>query len=613
MLDSSSPPSWLRAASLRVVDASQEYHGLAAMRGVRTNAGTPRVPEWSQAWSDIVHSQRTLQGLREAGVTALVIHFDDGFGLPAQAREIEHSAEFAALCHEAGLRVFAHVEAGALCYETLLAQHPGLAAWAQRDAQGQLIPAADGLPAWRPCYLSDGFLRLLGDSLAAACERVRADGVYLANVGPHECHCQRCQHAFRRLLGSRHPEPARTLGLPSVEHVRLPERLSPADPLVAEGAYFRIYALRSALAEARIRLRSVSAHMALWAAPRLEPGALSRGTVLWELSAPVDILTYYEDSAEAAEPPLHAFLAGNATRTTICVRPREPEPARPRTNAAAALAYGGHAILWHGALRGGEIPETAQPAFLNDPSSHESWRHCIDFAAHHAHYFHGAKSIAEVALVFSMADVGATTEESEERHEAERALLSAGLPFDLLPIETAAAGRHRVLVVAGQRRVADDEAATLGGLSRAGRSLVLVGEAGALDPWGRRRRQSAFAPLLSLQHVRRTASGDLGAVVNELLGPHPILRVLGATGQPGQVAAHPFRLPTGQATIHVLNTGDRPLEGLRLQLRADLAPSRHVAWHGPEVSDRMLGCAADGESIVTALPTLRSYALIVAS
>jgi len=633
MLNPSSPPSWLRAASLRWVDASGQYYGLARARGVGEGGGLPRVPEWSEAWSDVVHSQRTLQGLRDAGITAITIHFDHGFGLKAQAREIEHATEFAALCHAYGLRVFAYIEAGALFHETLLAEHPGVAAWAQRDAQGVVIPIGPGRPAWRPCYLSSGFLGLLKESISVACEGVNADGVYLANVGPHLCHCERCQETFRRLLASHHPDPRRTLGLPTLAHVRLPEFAAPGDPLAVEAAYFRVYALRSALAEARIHLRSVSAHVALWARPRVSAEGIAMGSAaLWELSAAADILTCdapagCDDGGENTQPFVHPFLAGNATRTIICLgspghggRQSPASPADVVARSQAALGFGGHVLAWEGALRGADLPESAQPAFLSGSEAREAWEHCVRFAARHEHYFHGARSMAEVAVAFSVTDIAATPDELQSARRAEQALLKASIPFDVLPIESVASGEHRVVVLAGQRRMTDEEGAVLVALARAGRALVLVGEIGTQDRAGRQRRQGALAPVLSLpavRQVRPSSEGSglepIGRVVRELLQPNPVVEVVRPRGAGPGVVVHPFRLPTRQAAFHLLNTGGRVVEGLRLRIRGDLAPTRHVAWHGPEASDQMLGCAAEGGLIVTALPALRAYALVVTS
>ncbi len=640
MLEPSSPPSWLRPASLRWVDASHEYHGLVTRRAA-SGPGAARSPEWSQAWSDVVHSHRALEALRQAGCTAITIHFDHGFGLGAQAKELEHAAQLASVCHDLGFRVFAYVEAGALCYESLLAEHPGLAGWVQRTPQGDPIPTQTGVPAWRPCYLSRGFREYLKQSITLASEQMGADGIQLANVGPHDCHCERCQHTFRRFLGARHHDPQASFGLPSFEHVRIPVAPAASDPLLTEYGHFRVYALRSALAQLRIHLRSLSAHLALWAEPRVSPPASAPCAVIWQLSAPADILTCevpVQPSVCADEPVIpigpyaHALLAGAATRTTVCVRPATGQAASPPSRsgarvsaeACAAMALGGHTMANHGALRPASGHPTT-PAFLADGEAYSEWHRCLDFAARHEHYHHRAQSLAEVALTFSAADVCPGPEAADLFGHVEEALLGACLPFDLLPVGEADSTHHRVFVVAGQGPITDEEGETLCAMARKGRGLVLVGGAGSHDPLGRRRQRNALAPVMGLPHVRQLKARpggparrgafevDLALTVRELLPDPPAVEVIKAEDAGPRPVIRALRLPTEQATFHLLNVGRTPAEGVRLRVRADLAPGKHVAWHEPDAPDTVLDSVADGLTITTALPPFRVYGLVVTS
>ena len=627
MLDSSSPPGWLRPASLRWVDASAEYHGLASTRSPSVQGTPVRTPEWSQAWSDVVHSQRTLEALRDAGITAITVHFDGGFGPSAQAEEFRHAARFARSCREHGLRVFAKVEAGALFYETLLADQPGLAAWAQRDAGGTIIPTGDGRPAWRPCYRSRGFLEMLKDSISQACEHLEADGVVIAHLGPHSCHCERCQRAFRALLASRHPNPGETLGLPTLQHTRLPAASSPEDPLSREAAYFEVHALRTALAELRIHARSRSAQVALWAEAQLGGNARSRAAA-WELSAPADVLTPPGggDSRGGGrlQETIRALLAGQATHTMVCMGPTEAEGTPPQlTEMALALAFGGHVLASHGATRPAQSRSGSEASrFVAEDWYHGDWRAYLDFIARHEHYYHRAESLTEVALLFSLADIAAGEADAEAVDSAERALLETGIPFDMEPIGRADASGHQVLVVAGQSHMSVAEGETLCKLAREGRKLVVVGDAGTCDTLGRLRRVPLLEELRDEAGVAFVADTEgppedsrarAADAVKAALPASPVVETTGVEGAQGIVAVRPFRLPTGQAAFHVLNCGGTRLEGVRLRIRGDLAPTGHVAWHCPGSTDRMLDCATDGRSVITALPPLDTYALVVTS
>ncbi len=615
MLDASSPPSWLRPAALRWVDASDQFYGLGALRMAIGPGRDARTPEWSRAWSDVVHSHRTLEALRDAGVTAITIHFDHGFGPSAQAEEFRRAARFAQSCRDFDLRVFAYVEAGALYYETLLPDRPGIAAWAQRDGRGDII-RAEGKPAWMPCYRSRGYLEMLKDSISMAGEQVGVDGIYLANLGPHACRCERCQATFRTLLASRHPEPAASFGLHSLDHVRLPSPAAVNDPLRHEAAYFEVYALRSALAELRIHLRSISAQVALWADPRLTSGpSVDSCTALWELSAPADVITCNVPlgNHDALRARAHAYLAGHGTRTTACVAPMgDPTPEALYQELGVALAFGGHVLAGHGALRPADPAMT--PRFSADGPTRDVWRSCLEFAARHEHYQHRATSIADVALAFSTTDVASEPIELATFQSAEQSLIDAGIPFDLVPIESADPGRHAVLAIAGQPRMLEAEGDVLRGIAEGGGALVLVGDVGTRDGFGRRRRVDVFAAIDELDNVKRVVSpDDIPGAIAKLMSDPPVVEIEDAPAWNGQIAVRPYRLPTGQATLQIANVGDQPAEGIRLRVRRDLVPSGHVAWHDPGSADRMLDCATDADTVITALPPLHAYALIVTS
>jgi len=290
------------------------------------------------------------------------------------------------------------------------------------------------------------------------------------------------------------------------------------------------------------------------------------------------------------------------------------------------MAFGGHVLANDAALRCGDPAvrapwEAVTPCFVTDEEMRNAWAQLLDLAGRHEHYHHRAESLAEDVLAFSAADVAAEAGDVAARTALERALLGGHLPFAVLPIEAVDATRHRVIVVAGQTRVTDTEADTIGRLACDGCGIVLMGEAGACDEHGRRRSVSAFAPLLTLPKVccldslgeRRGAdwrAGILG-VVRDLLPRPPVVELV--AGDESGVLLCPFRLPTGQSAFHLLNTARHPMQGLRLHVRADLAPSRHVALHCPEASDTLLDSTLDAGVIISALPPLRSYALVVTS
>ena len=147
-----------------------------------------------------------------------------------------------------------------------------------------------------------------------------------------------------------------------------------------------------------------------------------------------------------------------------------------------------------------------------------------------------------------------------------------------------------------------------------GAGLLLVGDAGTHDPYGRRRRIDLFTDIEESERVVRLESAsDLAETIFGLLpGPQAVV-IEGGAEHAGRVIVRPFRLPTGQGALHLANVSHEPISDLRLRIRRDLAPGGHISWHDPGSTDRMLDCAADGDTVLTALPPLHTYALIVTS
>jgi len=293
------------------------------------------------------------------------------------------------------------------------------------------------------------------------------------------------------------------------------------------------------------------------------------------------------------------------------------------TEMALALAFGGHVLASHGATRPAQSRSGSEASrFIAEDWYHGDWRAYLDFIARHEHYYHRAESITEVTLLFSLADIAAREADVKAMDGAERALLETGIPFDMAPIDRAGPAGHQVLVIAGQSHMSVAEGETLCNLAREGRKVVVVGDAGTCDTLGRLRRVPLLEELRDVTGVAFVADTGgppedsrayIAAAVKTALPASPVVETAGVEGAQGMVVVRPFRLPTEQATFHVLNCGATRLEGVRLRIRGDLARTGHVAWHCPGSTDRMLDCATDGESVITALPPLDTYALVVTS
>ncbi|MGQ9730231.1 MAG: hypothetical protein ACUVX8_03075 [Candidatus Zipacnadales bacterium] len=618
MVEPSASPPWLRAGSLSWVDLSGEFCGVAARRLGRLSHPSLATIASTRTWSDAVHSQQMLKTLREAGITAIGVHFDDGFGLDTQASDLEHTRAFVSACRDLGFRVFASIEAGALFYETLLDSYSDLASWAQRDSNGAIRPAPRGLPAWLPCYTNPAFLSSLQRSIHAVCEQLHADGVLLRNVGPHRCHCDRCREVFHQMLRVRYADPFATFGLPTFDHVCLPAKLRLSDPLCFEAARFELHVLKNALVQLRAFLRTLTPHAALWVEPRLHSPLANSLTAHWELCAGTDIQTFpIHSQLPNSMAAVHVYAIGRGTSTLICIKNAACGP-------ELAIACGGHPLTFSGILHGTSsdafLSGSLLPAVLVNANMQTALARILGFAARHEHYHYQAQSIAEVALIFSAADLLSKRDDLEALIYVESALVNLGVPFDVLPIEKAQGAPYSLFVMAGQSRLTEEEISIVRGCIQKGVGLLVVGNAGRMDEFGRPRIPEPLADLVREGRARQVAEPSdakwsirFMAAISSLLPQPPVVEVLAPPHTPRPVFVHPYRLPTGQAAFHLVNMGERTIEGLRLRVRADLAPTRHVAWHEPDTSDCLLDPTLDGDRLVAALPPLHDYALAVTS
>src|SRR5205814_271311 len=74
------------------------------------------------------HTEEAVRKLKELGVTIAIIHFYKGFGLKAEAPQLDDARKLAALLHKNNIRVGVYV-GSTLGYETFLVEKPDAAQW----------------------------------------------------------------------------------------------------------------------------------------------------------------------------------------------------------------------------------------------------------------------------------------------------------------------------------------------------------------------------------------------------------------------------------------------------------------------------------------------------
>ena len=69
-------------------------------------------------------SEDTIRGLRSNGVEVFHTHLYKGFGMAAEAREMQDTVRAAAFAHSLGMKVDTYIQWNTMMYETFFAEEP---------------------------------------------------------------------------------------------------------------------------------------------------------------------------------------------------------------------------------------------------------------------------------------------------------------------------------------------------------------------------------------------------------------------------------------------------------------------------------------------------------
>jgi len=245
-------PEWIAPGKLRWVWALWEPIELYTRGGYGAGIGDGRATgHWVRKWYDRMFSDEILDRLAAVGVNLVSTHFYKGFGLKAEAAEMARAADFTRRAHARGIRVLGYHQFSTVIYETMLDEVPQLADWIQRDAAGNLCTYGSATWRWMACPIHDGFMSYLKGVMERCLNGAGMDGVEFDGTS-YDCHCEKCQAAFRRYLAEHNLQPLERFGIPHFRHARIPPRFDAKDPLCQEAARFRIQLMGDRLREMRV-------------------------------------------------------------------------------------------------------------------------------------------------------------------------------------------------------------------------------------------------------------------------------------------------------------------------------------------------------------------------
>lgn len=472
--------------------------------GRRVTGGIEGSALWLEDWHHWFDSEESARLMEDLGLNMLHCRFYKGMGWKYESQDFPNVKRFVDNCHKHNIRVLAYVQFSSLYYETMLDEVPDLADWASLDSKGQKRTYhAGAYYRWLPCANAPGFEAYLKKVIAIALKEGGFDGIMFDNCHVPPCYCNRCAALFREHL-AKIPKPEERFGLTTVAHVEPPVLSSFGeiqDPIYQEWIRFRSQRITALY-------RRLYLH-----AKTCKPSAIVSGNIqnIRRANMVGSAGLSVTDLADCFD--LFVSQSGNAPGVVdgcIINRVREMKLAGILNTPILALCdsdaggapeektKGEMLALIEDAVFGG-IPtdrtvlkpdrEMVSPASL---ALHRPMLERFNEAVRSGRKGLAAPSYQPVRLVYSKE----SSLFSEDSHDAilaaEEILLRNHIPYGLLPT---APGTPlmvpedcEVLVVAGQRCLADSQLNDLIRFARRGGRLIVTGQSGSHDALYRQRR-----------------------------------------------------------------------------------------------------------------------------
>ncbi|MCZ2077490.1 MAG: hypothetical protein LC130_21125 [Bryobacterales bacterium] len=634
-------PDWIAPGKLRWVWALWEPIELYARGGSAAGIGDGRATgHWVRKWYERMHSDEILDKLAAAGVNVVSTHFYKGFGLKAEAAEMERAADYTRRAHARGIRVLGYHQFSTVIPETMLDEVPNLADWIQRKADGTMATYGSAYWRWKACPIHDDFITYLKGVMDRCLIDADMDGVEFDGTS-YECWCDKCQAAFREYLAKHNPQPLERFGIPHFRHARVPPRYDRKDPLWQEWVRFRIDLMGRRLREMRayVHQKKPSAALvtyedcpALWRKDRTrllpDQGDYLDLSVAESHDMPqvrdgelVTKVRHLKEGTAIRQVVLSTdWLSSPKTGISL---PKDPKPVE--LDMAECLACGGHVLTATWSLRSGDKRDGS--AFFEQPAFHATLKRYMGFSRDHEDLYVGSEACANVWVYHSLESLAFDhTTSYNSVLGFEQALLGRIAYRVAKEAHLTSLGPRDVLIVANQTCLAERECRAIRAAVHRGCGLVLTGRSSECDENFRQREKPALEDLQSAPRVRYFArcpgaTKQTQPSMHAMMPSDPALIVttvveLARQGPAVELAGGDERQPlafvdiyrTAQGYVaHVVYYGDGEPRGYRLRV-ANWLTSGKPLLYSPHLTAPVPLAAANGW--IELPPTFGRYAAI---
>ena len=492
---SSERPEWLDEEPIIIVG------GWDDMPLFRRRVGSLR--EWHDEAYEQAHTEERVLQLKELGVTMAVLHFYKGFGLEAEAEHLADARKLAELCRKHGIRVGVYV-GSTVAYETFLLEKPEAEAWFVPDYLGQPVHYGRTQTFRKRVYFAHpGYKEYIRKVVRMAVEDFQADLIHFDNTStqarrPMFFHPLAIQD-FREFLERKYTPEAlkRRLGFNDLRYVTPPAHEAPlstiTDPLFQEWADFRCHQLTEYYREMKEYIRGLNPQVAVENNPHI---GMSGVNTVWEqgvdyprLLDHTDIV-WTEEGNDAGISPDGVLISKIRSYKTATGLGNKIFSYTFRTPlmVAEAMAYNRGCLGMVGGIQ--EYPDP--------PPAH---RRYIRYYRDRFDHYRKPESAADVAVLHSYATMAFNNDRPyQSTYLFEQALIQAKVPFDIIfDRHLSDLSRYRVLVLADQECLSDEQMDQIRGFVKRGGGLVATEHTSLLTPWRSRRLDFGLADLFAVQ------------------------------------------------------------------------------------------------------------------
>jgi hypothetical protein len=460
------------------------------------------------------HTEENVRKIAATGLTlSRILHFYKGFGLEAEQEEMKRTVELIRLFHKYGLKVPVYI-GGTMFSETFFLETPEAKKWIRVDQWGQPVTyGGHQTSRYFPCLNQPGYVEYLKKVLKKAVVEAKADRIFFDNFTlysePQSCHNEACVREFRRYLSRKYDASGlkRRFGFASVEGIHPPiwnvfnepwdlEVIS--DPLLQEWIDFRCWTIANYYRQLYDYIKSLN--------PAVSVGVNIKG-IMGRNRAFRDGIDHARFAEIGDWFELDPGYAAGVSDTGALVS--EIRSYKMGQSLGAPFDFEAQTELRLAEYMAFNYQKDTPGFGTNGGFQELIWvphlfRYFDFFKLHDKMYYHGARSVADVAILrgyASMANNNYTTHRSTIL--AEQVLIQDKIPFHIIfdrHLQNLAT--YKVLFLADQECLSDTDITRIRSFVEQGGGLVATGATGEYDEWRRYRQSSSLATTFGFRSGR---------------------------------------------------------------------------------------------------------------